>query len=231
MKRKLVLIMATVILAFNLTACKNSENTLSSDNDKSLSTQSSISESVSESTESDTKSKAEAQSKISESEEGTFDIEYVRKQINIKGQAFEIPVALKDLKDGWTWKEHENTKYCDEGHGLAYIYYNGEEMFVAGLENYYKKAESDGIIYNLTVETDDCSIDGLFPAKSTKQDVVDKYGEPVKINKYGSYYYGTVNDSDNIGGIINEQRICVEINDDDTIKSISITYADLTKEN
>lgn len=169
MKRKLVLIMATVILASNLTACKNSENTLSSDNDKSLSTQSSISESVSESTESDTKSKAEAQSKISESEEGTFDIEYVRKQINIKGQAFEIPVALKDLKDGWTWKEHENSHYSADGSGLAYIYYNGEEMFVAALENYFDGAKDDGIIYNTTIETDDCSIDSLIPFKSTKQ--------------------------------------------------------------
>lgn len=167
---------------------------------------------------------------LSEPEQGTFDIEYVRKQIKIKGQPFEIPMALKDLPEGWTWKEHENTKYCDEGHGLAYIYYNDEEMFVAGLEKYYKKADSDGIVYNLTIETDDCSIDGLIPTKSTKQDVVGKYGEPVKINKYGSYYYGSVNDSDNIGGIINEQRICVEINDD-TIKSISITYADLTEEN
>lgn len=231
MKRKLVLIMAAVILASNLTACKNSENTLSSDNDKSRSTQSSISESVLESKNSDTESKTEVQPEISEPEQGKFDIENVRKQISIKGQPFEIPMALRDLKDGWTWKEHENTKYCDDGHGLAYIYYNGEEMFVAGLENYFDGAKDNGIIYNLTIETNDCSIDGLLPIKSTKQDVVGKYGEPVKINKYGSYYYGTVNDSDSIGGIINEQRICVEINDDDTIKSISITYADLTKEN
>ena len=71
MKRKLVLIMAAVILASNSTACKNSENTLSTDNDKSRSTQSSISESVSESTESDTQSKTEVQSEINEYD-GTF---------------------------------------------------------------------------------------------------------------------------------------------------------------
>lgn len=29
-----------------------------------------------------------------------FDIERVRKSIVVKGQPFEIPVALKDLKDG-----------------------------------------------------------------------------------------------------------------------------------
>ena len=44
MKRKLVLFMAAAFLASNLTACKNSENTLSSDNDKSRSTQSRISD-------------------------------------------------------------------------------------------------------------------------------------------------------------------------------------------
>ena len=101
-------------------------------------------------------------------------------------------------------------------------------MFVAGLENYYKKAESDGIVYNLTIETDDCSIDGLIPIKSTKQDIIYKYGDPIKISKYGSYYYGIVNNSDTLGGIIKDQSICVKINDD-TIESISITYADLTK--
>lgn len=137
MKRKLVLIMAAVILASNLTAWKNSENTLSSDNDKSRSTQSSISESVSESTNSDTKSKTEVQPEISEPEQGKFDIEYVRKQISIKGQPFEIPMALKDLKDGWTWKEHENSHYSADGSGLAYIYYNGKEMFVAGLKKLF----------------------------------------------------------------------------------------------
>ncbi len=44
MKRQLVLFMAAAFLASNLTACKNSENTLSSDNDKSRSTQSRISD-------------------------------------------------------------------------------------------------------------------------------------------------------------------------------------------
>ncbi len=59
-----------------------------------------------------------------EDSNGTFDIETARKNIIIKGQSFEVPIVLKDLSNGWTWKENENSKFCDEGLGLASIYYN-----------------------------------------------------------------------------------------------------------
>ncbi|MCI1269796.1 MAG: hypothetical protein LKG21_07890 [Ruminococcus sp.] len=167
---------------------------------------------------------------ISEPKEGTFDIEYVRKQINIKGQAFEIPMALKDLPEGWTWKEHENSHYSADGSGLAYIYYKDKEMFIAGLENYFDGEKDNGSIYNLTIETNDCSIDGLFPIKSTKQDVTDKYGEPTEITKSGYYSYGTTNNDDKFAGRINEQRIIICFDESSKITSISITYADLSKE-
>ena len=42
---------------------------------------------------------------------GTFDIETVRKNIVIKGQPFEIPMALKDLPEGWTYVEQEIMAY------------------------------------------------------------------------------------------------------------------------
>ena len=105
---------------------------------------------------------------------GTFDIETVRKNIVIKGQPFEVPIVLKDLSNGWTWEENENSKWCDEGLGLATIFYNEEEMFIAGVENYYDGSEEKGIIYNLTVETGDSSIDGLIPLLSTKQEVISR---------------------------------------------------------
>ncbi len=233
MKRKLVLFITAAVLSLTISGCGNSEKTsasLSSEIKESQITQSSISESVSESTDSNEQRKAEVQSEISEPEQGKFDIEYVRKQINIKGQPFEIPMALKDLKDGWTWKEHENSHYSADGSGLAYIYYNGKEMFVAGLENYFDGAKDNGIIYNLTIETDDCSIDSLIPFKSTKQDVIDRYGKPVEIKGHGSYCYGTANNDDKFAGRINEQRIDISFDENETIRKISLTYADLTKE-
>lgn len=107
MKRKLVLIMAAVILASNSTACKNSENTLSTDNDKSRSTQSSISKSVSESTESDTQSKTEVQSEINEYD-GTFNEDVFDKIVSnvvIGDKTFSFPCSLDDLGDGFTFRK------------------------------------------------------------------------------------------------------------------------------
>ncbi len=169
-----------------------------------------------------------------EDSNGTFDIETVRKNIVIKGQPFEVPTVLKDLSNGWTWKENENSKLCDEGLGLASIYYNEEEMFIAGVENYYEGTEEKGIIYNLTIETDDSSIDGLIPLKSTKQEVIEKYGQPDKVKQMeepfiDGYYYGTTNDDNTIGGRINEQRINIKFTEEGIVKIISITYADLEK--
>ncbi len=158
----------------------------------------------------------------------TFDIEVARKNIVLKGQPFEMPVALKDLSDGWTW-EDMGAKYFDEGEGLAHLYYEDEEMVIAALENFYDADKEDGIIYNLTIETDDCSIDGITPLKSTKQDVLEKYGEPNEIGSAGHFRYGTTNNSDTFGGRINEQRLTIKFDENDNIILISITYADLTK--
>lgn len=207
MKKKFLLLLITVTMAISIVGCNKNES----------------SESSSQAETSNTTNTTQS------AQLGTFDIEVVRKNIIIKGQPFEIPVALKDLPEGWTWKEKEQSE-LDEGNGLAYIYYNGEEMFIAALENYYPDKEKESIIFNLTIKTDDCSIDGLIPFKSTKQNVVGKYGEPVMISGYGSYYYGTTNNNDKARGRINEQNIIFKINDDDTIKAISITYADLSNE-
>lgn len=52
----------------------------------------------------------------------------------------------------------------------------------------------NGFIYNLTFKTEDCSIDGRVPFELTRQDVIEKYGEPNEINeKFGNYHSGTTN--------------------------------------
>ena len=98
MKRKLVLFMAAAFLVSNLTACKNSENTLSSEDDKSRSTQSSISESVSESTESDTVSIAEAK--------GEFDWDTAMDNFYIKGIKIEYPFSERTLGNDFIFEEN-----------------------------------------------------------------------------------------------------------------------------
>ena len=161
-----------------------------------------------------------------------FDIEKVRKNIVIKGQKIEIPMKLKDLPKGWSYKLYdENDVYLRENQFLATMFYNDEEMYIATLENYYESKPQESIIYNLTIYDSDCSIGGLTPQLSTKQDVVDRYGEPLADVSRDDYYsYGIVNGENKLGGRLNNHSLGVRFTEDDIIKSISITYADLDKQ-
>lgn len=165
---------------------------------------------------------------------GTFDIETVRKNIVIKGQPFEIPMALKDLPEGWTYVEQEIMAY--DGLGLATFYYKDKEMFVGALENFYKDNKKDGIIYNTTLRTDDCSIDGIIPLKTTLQEVIDKYGEPAEISELVGeatyvYSYGIRKPRTSLLGRSNNQALILSIDKETEIVSlISITYADFSKD-
>ena len=159
-----------------------------------------------------------------------FDIDRVRKSIIIKGQTIEIPVKLGEIPEGWSYKLYdENDVYLRENQFLATMYYNGNEMYIAALENYNKNKPEESIIYNLTIYESDCSIDGLMPQLSTKQDVIDKYGEPLSgVGNEHYYYYGIVNGENKTGGRLNDHSIGVRFTEDNLIKSISITYADLS---
>ena len=159
-----------------------------------------------------------------------FDIDRVRKSIIIKGQTIEIPVKLGEIPEGWSYKLYdEKDVYLRENQFLATMYYNGNEMYIAALENYNKNKPEESIIYNLTIYESDCSIDGLMPQLSTKQDVIDKYGEPLSgVGNEHYYSYGIVNGENKPGGRLNDHSIGVRFTEDNLIKSISITYADLS---
>lgn len=159
-----------------------------------------------------------------------FDIDRVRKNIIIKGQTIEIPVKLGEIPEGWSYKLYdEKDVYLRENQFLATMYYNGNEMYIAALENFFPDKPKESIIYNLTIYESDCSIDGLMPQLSTKQDVIDKYGEPLSgVGNEHYYYYGIVNCENKTGGRLNDHSIGVRFTEDNLIKSISITYADLS---
>lgn len=158
-----------------------------------------------------------------------FDIDRVRKNIIIKGQTIEIPVKLGEIPEGWSYKLYdEKDVYLRDNQFLATMYYNGNEMYIAALENYNKNKPEESIIYNLTIYESDCSIDGLVPSETTKQEVVKRYGEPLSgVGNEHYYYYGIVNGENKTGGRLNDHSIGVRFTEDDLIKSISITYADL----
>lgn len=172
-------------------------------------------------------------SAISESaNENGFDIERVRKKIVIKGQTIEIPVKLGEIPEGWSYKLYdEKDVYLRDNQFLATMYYNGNEMYIAALENFFPDKPKESIIYNLTIETDDCSIDGLVPFKSTKQEVVKRYGEPVSKAVYNGcdyYHYGIVNGENKVCGRLNDHSLRIRFDESDIITKISITYADLS---
>ena len=193
MKRKLVLFMAAAFLVSNLTACKNSENTLSSDNDKSRSTQSSISESVSESTESDTQSKTEVQSEINEYD-GTFNEDVFDKIVSnvvIGDKTFSFPCSLDDLGDGFTFRK-ETMIYEEETElrscGLLYDKKSlaAVTMHCAADDNDY--SDNDIICISFTASAfkrqdtiDNISIGGIT-FDSTEEEILQMFGEP--IDKY-----------------------------------------------
>lgn len=159
-----------------------------------------------------------------------FDIDRVRKSIIIKGQTIEIPVKLGEIPEGWSYKLYdEKDVYLRDNQFLATMYYNGNEMYIAALENYNKNKPEESIIYNLTIYESDCSIDGLVPSETTKQEVVKRYGEPLSgVGNEHYYYYGIVNGENKTGGRLNDHSIGVRFTEDNLIKSISITYADLS---
>lgn len=161
-----------------------------------------------------------------------FDIDRVRKNIIIKGQTIEIPVKLGEIPEGWSYKLYdEKDVYLRDNQFLATMYYNGNEMYIAALENFFPDKPKESIIYNLTIETDDCSIDGLVPFKSTKQEVVKRYGEPVSKAVYNGcdyYRYGIVNGENKAGGRLNDHSLGIRFDESDAITKISITYADLS---
>ena len=163
-------------------------------------------------------------------DEADFDIDRVRKSIIIKGQTIEIPVKLGEIPEGWSYKLYDEKEvYLRDNQFLATMYYNGNEMYIAALENFFPDKPKESIIYNLTIETDDCSIDGLVPFKSTKQEVVKRYGEPVpKVSDGDYYYYGIVNGESKVGGRLNDHSLGIRFDESDTITEISITYADLS---
>lgn len=172
----------------------------------------------------------------SETTQQGFDIETARKAIIIKGQPFEIPVALKDLADGWTYELYpEEEVYLGEGLSLAHIYYDGEEMFVASLEHYDADRAEESIVYNLTITTDDCSVDGFVPQQSTKQEVVSRYGEPDETDSFQSpfldlYSYGIIGGYDE-NNRLNNQSVSFKFTEEGVVESISITFADLQRDN
>ena len=167
---------------------------------------------------------------VSDSETG-FNIDRARKSIVVKGLPFEIPTPLKDIKGDWSYTIDD--RVWREGTCLVNVYYKDELMLAGGGENYFNGKDKEAIMYNTTIKTDDCSVDGITPLKTTKQEVLEKYGEPDSINEDSEgeiFYYGERGQNNYINGRANDQCVTIGINKNGIVDLVSVTYADLTKE-
>ena len=166
--------------------------------------------------------------------DGTFDIEEVRKNINIKGYEFEVPIKLKDLEKGL--KYEMNDYHSDSVRGVD-IFKDGELFFEAAVDGAEKKTKQASI-FNITIEESDTSIDGITPTVTTKEEVLMRYGEPHKIELIDNrgieeekYWYGEYKPFENIkaGDSPKAQSFSVVFGENNIVDRAIIYYK--TKEN
>ncbi len=153
----------------------------------------------------------------------SFDMEKIRKNIVIRGERFEIPVKLNELADGLTFEIWDEDSF--EGRNAADIFRNGEELCSVGVMNCYAGAEGESEIYYISLNDSECSADGIVPHISTKQEVLDKYGEPgYKAGDDVSciFYYGEEKSATPLDGL-SGKAVAISF-EDDKVATISITY-------
>ncbi len=173
------------------------------------------------------KSQAEKQTSSAVSETDTcFDIETARKNISVNGQNIELPMKLSELGEGWDFEIVDTDK---EGFACVIIKYKGDEIFSGTLAECETGNEENSILYNLSVNSDKCSVDGFTPDVSVKDDILKKYGEPVDSESYEKqncelWNYGDIKRFKFGTYILKSRGIVFNIDADGIVKSISITY-------
>lgn len=168
-------------------------------------------------------SRENSQSVTNNTSKKIFDMETVRKSIIVRGERFEIPIKLNELADGLTYELWEEAS--DHGRNAADIFRNGENFCTVGVKDCYAGSESDGEIYYISLNSRECSADGIIPFKTTKQEVLDKYGEPgYKAEDEVSciFYYGEEKSITPLEGLFGK-AVAITF-EDDKVSTISITY-------
>lgn len=117
-----------------------------------------------------------------------FDIERIRKNVIVDGQAIEIPIKLKDLPEDWTYEVTAN-RFAEDRCHVKIKDKNGDFLFSCGAEGYKGSKEGDCRIFDAPFENDKCSVDGITPFETTREEIVDRYGEAANIRKFTSKKY------------------------------------------
>lgn len=160
-------------------------------------------------------------------DETGFDIERIRKNVIVDGQAIEIPIKLKDLPKDWTYEATAN-RFAEDRCHVEVKDKNGDLLFSCGAENYKESKKGDSKIFNAPFENDKCSVDGITPFKTTREEVVERYGEATSIKKLyegrEEYRYGSLEGktSDDWHG----KCLIVTFNEKGIVDWVAVVYTD-----
>ena len=167
-------------------------------------------------------------------EDGVFDIDAVRSNINIKGEHFYFPMRLSELGKGWKYELYDRKDYdLPEGSGYARLFLNGTEMATVSLENCYTGRENESVIYSIAITSRDCDIYGIVPLSSAVSDVERLFGKPddeqkMEIPFMHTYTYGVLSGEDQ-NGVIRGQCVVVDFDENDVADFVKITYSDISE--
>lgn len=167
-------------------------------------------------------------------EDGVFDIDAVRSNINMKGMHFDLPLPLSDLEKGWKYELYDRNDYgLKEGSGYARLTYNGTEMAAVSLENCYTGKEKKSVIYSISIDDQDCDIYGIVPLRSTVEDVEKLLGKPdeeqsMEIPFKHLYTYGILKGTDQ-NDVVRGHYLIVDFDENGVVDFLKLTYSDISE--
>ena len=163
-------------------------------------------------------------------ENGAFDVDAVRSNININNMHFDFPLLLSDLKKGWKYELYDRSDYgLKEGSGYANLIYNGTEVAAVSLENCYTGKEKESVIYSISISSSDCDIYGIVPFNSTIADVEKLLGMPDEMQTMATpykhtYIYGDLKGVDQ-NKVIRGQYLVVDFDENGVVDFLKLTYS------
>ena len=161
-------------------------------------------------------------------EEGTFDIEAIRTNINIKGHKFTVPQKLSELEEGLTY-EFVDEEF-DDGLYMVEIFDEKGLILKSIATNAHKKSKK-AFLYNVSVEDSDSDVAGIVPLVSTKEDVLKQFGAPDDKVSYDysgekkeAYKYGVYEPREDFKS--KGQFMTIGFNSSNVVEVITVNYSE-----
>ena len=167
-------------------------------------------------------------------EDGVFDVDAVRSNININNMHFELPLHLSELKNGWKYELYDRNDYgLKDGSGYAKLIYKDTEVADVSLENCYTGKEKNSVIYSISITSSECDIYGIVPSCSSVADVEKLLGKPDEEQKMEIpfkhiYTYGVLKGEDQ-NDVVRGHCLVVDFDENGVVDFLKFTYSDISE--